>query len=399
MRRGIRRVGGVVVGAVLAAGLAVAPASAEPDRAALQHAMDELTSLGAAGIQLRVHDAQGDWVGSSGVRTIEHGGTVPTDGRFRVGSITKTFVSTVVLQLVDEGALTLEDPIGQYIPEFGIDSRITVRMLLQHTSGLFNYTGEPNPDGSVEAGIPVSGQEFVDNRYLTYAPSDLVEVALAKPPRFEPGTQWSYSNTNYVLLGMLIEKLTGNSYADEITDRIIRPLHLRHTYLPGTRTGIPGPHAHGYLTYPHDGAMRTVDITRENPSWASSAGEIIATTADLDRFLGALFDGKLLPADLLAEMRTLHPQSGYGLGLQSLDAGPDCGGVYEGHTGGVQGYQSFLFRNDDGSTAFAASVTTGSVDVTDPEAVEKLSAAMNKILEIVTCGADQPGTRMELPAA
>ena len=152
---GFRRVGCVLVGAGLALGVVVAPAEAEADRGELQRAMDELVSTGSAGIQIRLHDARGEWVGASGVRDLDRGGPVPSDGRFRAGSITKTFVSTVVLQLVDEGKLTLDDPIGEHLPQFGVDPRITVRMLLQHTSGLFSYTGETAPDGTTEPGCPV----------------------------------------------------------------------------------------------------------------------------------------------------------------------------------------------------------------------------------------------------
>lgn len=397
MRKIIRGVGSATLGAVLAVGLVNAPASAEPDRGALQQALDELAGAGAAGVQIRINDDQGEWLGAAGVRTLEHGGKVPTDGKFRVGSITKTFVSTVVLQLVDEGELTLDDPISQHLPQFGIDQRITVRMLLQHTSGLFNYTGEQNPDGTLEPGIPLWGQEFVDNRFHTYTADDLVAVSLAKPARFEPGTQWSYSNTNYVLAGMLIEKLTGKPYADQIEDRILAPLHLRETFLPGTWPGIPGRHAHGYHSYQYEGALKTVDVTRVNPTWASSAGEIVSTTKNLDRFLTALLDGRLLPADLLAEMRTGHPDSGYGLGLQSLDAGPECGGLYQGHTGGMQSHQSFLFSNDDG-TAIAMSVTTGTVDMFDQEAAKRFSDAINNVVTTALCDTPPPA-KLTLPSA
>lgn len=398
----IRRLGAVVSGVALVSGLvtglatgaAAAPASAEPGRDALRQALAELAASGAAGVQVRLRDDLGRWTGAAGVRELGDDDPVSTRGRFRAGSITKTFVSTVLLQLVDEGELTLDDSVDRHLPEYGLDPRITVRMLLQHTSGLFNYTGEPNPDGTLDPGIPLQGQEFVDNRFHTYRPADLVEVALAKPARFEPGTGWSYSNTNYVLAGLLIERLTGTPYADQVRHRVIWPLGLRETILPGTWPHLPRPHAHGYYAYQHDGESRVVDMATVNVSWAFSAGEIVSTTRDLNRFYAALFGGRLLPAELLAEMRTTLPTgdgTGYGLGLESLDLGPECGGTYQGHTGGMPGYQSLLFHNADGSRRLAVSVTIGAVDLLgDPEALERLAVAFSKVISIAACGTAQP---------
>lgn len=386
----IRRFGTAVLAGTLTATLAGGTAQAAPDRDALRRAMAALTDAGAAGVQVRVHDDHGDWAGSSGVRTL-HGGKVPADGRFRVGSITKVFVSTVVLQLVGEGALALDDAVTRYLPEYGLDPRITVRMLLQHTSGLFNYTGEPNPDGTIETGIPLYGDDFAENRFRTYHPDELIAVALAKPARFEPGASWSYSNTNYILVGQLIERLTGTSYATQIRQRILRPLGLRETLIPGTWPTIPGPHAHGYYTYPGDDGLTVLDAATVNPSWAGSAGEIISTTRDLDRFITALFGGRLLPPALLGEMREALPSSGYGLGLESVNAGPDCGGVYRGHTGGMHGYQSFLFSNDD--TRFEISMTTGDSDLADPAVAERLSTALNNVVLTIACGTAPSATR------
>ncbi|WP_406688307.1 serine hydrolase domain-containing protein [Saccharopolyspora sp. ID03-671] len=399
VRTGWQRVGSVLAGAGMVLGLLSAPAQAEVevDRGELQRALDELVASGTAGAQIRVHDARGDWVGTAGVRDLEHGGRVPANGSFRAGSITKTFVSTVVLQLVGEGRLMLDDPIAEHLPQFGLDPRITVRMLLQHTSGLFSYTGESFPDGHTEPGIPTGGPEFVAHRYRQYSPPELIEFALSKPPRFAPGGGWSYSNTNYQLLGMLIEKLTGTPWSFQVEHRILLPLGLRDTVLPGSATEVPDPHAQGYLAYPEAGELKTVDITSHNPSWGGAAGEIISTTADLDRFLGALFAGALLPSGLLAEMRAPHPDSGYGLGLESFDAGAECGGRYQGHSGGVAGYQSLLFSSADGSTHFSASMTTGALDPRDPGAIDRNIAARDKVVEIVACGTDLPDQRISTP--
>lgn len=399
----IRGLGGALLAGALTVGLAGVPASATPpdrtdtDRAELRAAMAELTEVGMAGIQLRLHDEQGDWTGSAGRRELR-GGTVPTNGKFRVGSITKTFIATVLLQLVDEGRLALDDPAGRYLPEYGLDQRITVRMLLQHTSGLFNYTGEGNPDGTVEPGIPLQGEEFRKNQYRTYSPRELVGVALARPARFEPGTSWSYSNTNFVLAGQLIERLTGRSYAAQVEKRILKPLRLRETSFPGRNPRLPGPHAHGYYTYWHDDDFRLIDVTTVNPTWAGAAGEMISTTKDLDRFIVALLGGELLPADLLAQMREavpVGPTEGYGLGLATQDVGQDCGGVYEGHTGGMHGYQSYLFSN--GRTRFTISLTVGTADITDPATAERLGVALNNVLIAALCDGAPASTPMAMP--
>jgi D-alanyl-D-alanine carboxypeptidase len=390
-----RRLGGVLLAATLAAGtVGATPASADPGRPDLQQARVALADAGVAGVQVRIHDEQGDWAGSAGVRELDDGGKVPTNGRFRAGSITKTFVSTVVLQLVDEGKVSLDEPIGSYLPEYGIDPRITVRMLLRHTSGLFNYTGEPD-----EPGIPLSGSEYVENRFYEYTPDELIAVSLSKPLRFEPDTAYSYSNTNYILLGQLIERLTGTPYAIQVGKRVLGPLHLRETVLPGEWTGLPRPHAHGYLAYREDGRFHVVDITRLSPTWAGSAGEIISTTRDLDRFVSALLAGKLLPANLLAEMTTPSQHAPYGLGLEIMDLGPTCGGVYFGHTGGIPGYLSFMFSTQDRGTRFEVSVTTGEADLDDPAVVERLTNAFNNVLATAVCDSPPAAGTMVEPLA
>jgi D-alanyl-D-alanine carboxypeptidase len=396
---GVRhRFGGVLLAATLAVGLSSGQASATTHgRPEIAQAMAAAVDAGLAGVQLRVHDDQGDWTGSAGVRELS-GGKVPTDGRFRVGSITKTFVSTVMLQLVHEGKVVLDDPVAKYLPEYGFDPRITVRMILQHTSGLFNYTGEPHPDGTVEPGIPLFGNDFAENRFRTYTPRELIEVALSKPARFAPGTSWSYSNTNFVVAGQLVERVTRTPWAFQVYKRILGPLGLHDTVLPGTRTAIPGPHVHGYYTYHYNGQFKVLDASRVNPTWASSAGEIISTTRDLDRFISALLGGRLLPADLLAEMETPSQFAPYGLGLMSLEGGPTCGGTYYGHTGGMHGYQSFLFSTPERGTRVEISVTTGDADLEDPAVAERVSTAINNVVIATLCDSP-PASPMVAPAA
>ncbi|MYT27525.1 MULTISPECIES: serine hydrolase domain-containing protein [unclassified Streptomyces] len=350
---------GVAVPAVATAGSTAAPkAAAGQKRPELQKAIQGIVDSGLTGVQMRVHDQRGDWVGSAGVSKLGATAKPPTDGYFRIGSATKTFTATLVLQLVAEGKVGLDSPAADYLPQFGLDRRITVRMLLQHTSGLFDYTGEHYPDGKVVPGIPWQGKEWVDNRFHTYQPEKLVRFALSKPVRFAPGTSWSYSNTNYVLARLLIEKVTGHSYTDEVKRRIVLPLKLKHTLAPGTSPEIPEPHAHSYYRYQDAGRQKTVDVTRQNPSWISSAGEMISTTEDLHTFFSALLGGKLLPPALLAEMRKPHsttvPKMGYGLGLQAQKA--DCGSTVLFHDGGVQGAGTLMYSTPDGSRTMEAAV-------------------------------------------
>ncbi|WP_414939605.1 serine hydrolase domain-containing protein [Amycolatopsis sp. cmx-11-51] len=357
--RVFRRVGATAVAAALLAGVTmpgVATAAMGQDRPDLRAMVQEIADSGFAGAQLRVHDQRGDWTGSAGVRKLGETAKPPTNGRFRIGSNTKTFVSTLVLQLVGEGEVGLDAPVAGYLPEFGLDRRITVRMLLQHTSGLLDYTGALRPDGTVVPGIPLQGKEFLNNRYHNYQPEELVRFGLSKAPLFEPGTDWNYTNINYVLAGLLIEKVTGKHYGDELRKRILRPLGLRDTVVPGTWPGIPGPHAHGYYRYEEAGKWKTVDITTQNPSWASSAGELISTTKDLHKFFSALLGGKLLPAPLLAEMREPHPTGGYGLGLYVQEA--SCGTVLKG-MGGFHGFGTIMASTPDGSRTFELSMTYG----------------------------------------
>ncbi|MEU4448358.1 serine hydrolase domain-containing protein [Actinosynnema sp. NPDC050801] len=394
--RVVRRVGAVALAATLLAGVtaaggAVPEAAAARDRPELRQAVQAFVDAGFAGVQVRVHDQRGAWVGSAGVRELGKTAKPPTNGRFRIGSATKTFTATLLLQLVAEGRIGLDDPVADHLPEFGLDRRITARMLLQHTSGVFNFTGEYFPDGTVVPGIPWQGKEWVDLRFHTYQPEELVRLALARPARFEPGTGWNYSNTNYVLARLLVEQVTGRSYAEEVQRRILRPLGLRGTTVPGASAEIPGPHAHGYHRYEDGGQWKTVDVTRQNPTWISSAGDMISTTEDLHAFFSALQGGRLLPAPLLAEMRTPHPRSEgffgrYGLGMYVQDKGLGCAGTLLNHNGSVNGYAALMYSTPDGGKTLTASVTTGDA-ATNP--ANEFPTALRRLLDVVFCG-EQP---------
>ncbi|MDX3538520.1 serine hydrolase [Streptomyces sp. MB09-01] len=331
--------------------------AAVADRPELQKALREIVDSGVAGVTMRVHDERGEWAGSAGVAELGRSGEPPADGHVRIGSNTKTFTATVVLQLVAEGRIALDTPAADCLPAFGLDRRITVRMLLQHTSGVFNHTGELLADGTVAHGIPstIAGREWVEGRFRTYRPEELVRLSLSKPARFEPGTGWSYSNTNYVLARLLVEKVTGRSCAEETQERILGPLGLSGTVMPGTSPDIPEPYARAYYRYEDAGRQETVDVTRHNPSWISAGGDMISTTRDLHTFLCALTGGTLLPAPLLAEMCTPHARSGFGLGLRVQDVGGN-GATVLFHNGGHGGHAALMYSTPGGGKTLTAAL-------------------------------------------
>ncbi|MEV6279306.1 serine hydrolase domain-containing protein [Nocardia sp. NPDC051832] len=375
------------IAAALLAASAVSNAHAapdDPDQVALRQALHELVAAGAAGVQVRVHDNEGNRVLTAGTARLGTFDPVPADARFRIGSITKTFVATVVLQLVAEARLRLDDPVDQYLPQFGLDRRITVRTILDHTSGLRNAGGQPGPRGESAPSM------FGTDPMQTYQPEDMVRFAAGQPLWFEPGTDWYYSNTNYILAGLLIETVTGTPYSRQLQQRIIEPLGLSSTSLPGISPEIPGPHTTGYRTAKFLGIPLPIDVTALNPSFAGAAGEIISTTADLDAFSTALWSGELLPPALLAQMRTVRPiaarfgvERGYGLGLMELTAG-GCAGI--GNSGDIPGFHSEMYSTADGSRRVAVSVNQGMVDNDDPVAFSRYMSAAYRVALVGLCG-------------
>ncbi|MCO1575758.1 beta-lactamase family protein [Crossiella sp. SN42] len=382
----------LLAGAATPAMAADSPAATGPDRPELRKAIQEVVAYGFAGVQLRVQDQHGTWTGSAGVRKLGETAKPRTDGRFRIGSNTKTFVATLVLQLVDAGTIELDRPAADYLPELGLDRQITVRMLLQQTTGLLDFTGDFDADGKYVQGIPWQGKEWVANRFRTYPPGELARLALSQRLKFVPGTAWSYSNTNYLLAALLVEKVTGHSYGEEMRARLLAPLGLTGTEVPGARIGISGPHAHGYYRY-QDAEQRwqVVDVTRQNPSWIHAGGEMISTTEDLRKFFTALQRGEILSAPLLAEMRKPHPESpGYGLGLFVQDGKsgspfppPRCAVTVFTHNGGVKGYGALMYSTPDGKTVLTASVTSGNAAIDEAQAFRK---AQQRLVDEVFCG-------------
>ncbi|PWI41298.1 serine hydrolase domain-containing protein [Streptomyces sp. ICBB 8177] len=281
---------------------------------------------------------------TSGVADLATGAPMAADSRFRIGSMTKMFVATVLLQLVAERKVGLDAPIERYLPgvvrAHGNDGRdITVRQLLQHTSGLPDYLDYLSP------------QTVLSDPLAHYSPKDLLKLALAHPPVFAPGTGWSYSNTDYVVAGLLIEAVTGHPYGEEIDRRVIEPLGLHDTSVPVDASAIPGTHPHGYAA---PTASERLDVSAFDPSVAYASGAMISSGADMNRFLGALLGGRLLPPAELRAMRTTVPTgdasgSAYGLGLESVPL--PCGGRLWGHDGGIPGFETMSGATADGRAA------------------------------------------------
>ncbi|WP_181359307.1 serine hydrolase domain-containing protein [Streptomyces sporangiiformans] len=328
-----------------------APAPTGQDHRATQEAMDAAVEAGVPGVAGQAKDKYGTWKGTSGVGNLRTGKPRSAHDRYRVGSITKTFVSTVLLQLEAEGRLSLDDKVDQWLPGVvrgnGHDgTRVTLRQLLNHTSGIFNYTADE------EFGRTFFLKDgFFKHRYDTTTPEQLVRIAMSHKPDFAPGTSWNYSNTNFILAGMVIEKATGHSYGEEIRRRIIQPLGLHATSAPGTNPKVPQPSSRAYGKLAETATGPTYDVTELNPSLAGAAGEMISDSGDLNRFYSALLRGKLLPKAQLAEMKTTIkideiPDAGYGLGL--MERKLSCGTVVWGHGGGIHGSSSEALTTDDG---------------------------------------------------
>ncbi|MER6317787.1 serine hydrolase domain-containing protein [Streptomyces sp. NPDC001581] len=363
--------------ALLAVMAAVAPvttahaAGTTPDLEALTQALLKTTDAGAPGALARFSGPDGTRTRAVGVRDQGTGAPMQPQARFRIGSVTKTFSSVVLLQLVGEGRIDLDTSVNRYLPGLLPDDRITVRHLLNHRSGLADYT-----DAMFEHTVP--GFEAVRNRVFGY--QELVDLSLAKPRTGEPGAAYGYSNTNFVVVGMLIEKATGNPVAEEYERRIIQPLRLRNTAYVHPATRIGGVHTRGYL-HPDEAGGPLVDSTEQTVSWAQSAGAMISDPADLNTFTSALLGGKLLPARLLDAMITVTPTDAtntrfYGLGLRRYDL--SCGTSVYGHTGTVQGFYTYAFSTRDGRRSLAAMANTSNKG--------EANTALGGTLEAAFCG-------------
>lgn len=378
-QQSIRRSAGVLVAAALALGTvtAAAPAAGSPHHAQArlrphtqdthartQAVLNEIVRRGTPGVIARTDDARGMWEGRAGVRDLSTEQPRETSEKFRIASVTKTFTATVLLGLEAEGLLSLDDSVETWLP--GVvrgkgyrPGNITVRHLLNHTSGIFDY----NMDESFRA--LYAGDEFDRNRLTEWSPRELVDIALAHPPNFQPeqgsrpGTpgRWDYSDTNYILAGMIIEKASGDTYAHAVERLVIKPLGLHDTSVPGTSPELPAPHATHYSTLFEEGPKAKVhDVTEFSPTVAFSAGQMISTVGDVNTFLAELLSGGLLPP---AQQRQLldtvavdgdkghgGPQDRYGLGIRHFKLKKGCWAW--GHGGMIPGSATRALASADG---------------------------------------------------
>ncbi|MFD9499164.1 serine hydrolase domain-containing protein [Streptomyces sp. NPDC060035] len=334
------------------------PAQASRDTApaavghqATRSAMDAAVTAGVPGITAHARDADGVWKSASGVGDLKTGAPRGKNDRFRVGSITNTFVATVLLQMEAEKRLGLDDAVEHHLPGLvrgnGNDGReVTVRQLLNHTSGLFDYLADTEYGGTY-----MEGDAYLQHRYDTLTPEMRVNVALSHEPLFKPGARHAFSSTNDVLAALIIEKIGGRPYEDEVRDRIIEPLGLKATSNPGDSVQLPRPSSRGYSKLFRSAPDRIDDVTEMNGSQGWGNSDIISSAADLNRFYRALMRGKLLPPRQLKAMKTTvdnpdFPGSSYGLGIERFTMG--CGTTLWYHDGGAVGWLTLAATTEDG---------------------------------------------------
>ena len=332
----------------------------------LQRDLAKITAAGVPGALADVHIGGRQLRATSGVANLTRRTPVNGKGFFRIGSNTKTFLSVTVLQLAAAHRLSLDDTVGHWLPGVvhgnGNDgTKITVRELLQHTSGLHNYTDD------LQALI-TSVKAFRKFEFHQFSRTDLLKIALSHKPDFAPGADWRYSNTNYILLGLIIEKVTHRPWASVVRSHVSAPLGLHHTFAPGRSIRLPQPHATGYMIFSRE---IKIDTTKENMSWADAAGALVSNAADLTRFWQAIGRGTLLRPAQRHEMQQTVPATGgdtatvpgsrYGLGIFRIPL--TCGGYYWSHEGDVPGYNTIGAVSANGHRTVVLSLNS---NVDDP---------------------------------
>jgi D-alanyl-D-alanine carboxypeptidase len=296
---------------------------------------DVLPEAAASGAVVAVRSPAGTWIKAFGIADPKTKAPMTDDIYQRVGSVTKTFTGTLILQLAAEGQLNLDDPIGKYVDGIPNGSTVTIRQLAEMTSGLASYTLDENWQ-----------KVFFANPYAVWTPDQLVEISRNLDPLFPPGEKFDYSNTNTILLGKVVEAVTGESYADELHTRIFEPLGLDHTSFPGASAAFPTPHAQGFTLQANDATPdHPVNATDWNPSWGWSAGEIISSARDLLVYGRALGTGQglLTPAaqeDRLSSFPSGREAPSYGFAL-------GCSAGWVGHTGELPGFNTTVYYQTD----------------------------------------------------
>ncbi|HET8995018.1 MAG TPA: serine hydrolase domain-containing protein [Rhodococcus sp. (in: high G+C Gram-positive bacteria)] len=357
-----------------------APAAGTPnpvDQAGLQSALEsgaqEFLLPGAVAL---LRTPSGTITATYGTTERDGGDPVSPDDHIRIGSNTKTWTATVILQLVSEGALSLSDPVSKHRPDVPNGENITIEQLLNMRSGLYNYSETPELNESLD-----------NDPERVWQPDELLALAFAHPPYFPPGEGYHYSNTNYILLGLIAEQLDGQPLSDIVDERIFRSARMTNSSFPdATEVTLPTPYSHGYMfgtnmltltdpalpeemqTEAENGTLAPADVTTSNPSWAWAAGAGIATANDLATWVEALTDGSMLDADLQQQrMDSIVPTdpstpdaAGYGWGIAKM-------GPMYGHTGELPGYNSFMGSDpENGMTLIVWANLAPGVDGRDP---------------------------------
>ncbi|MEL7039551.1 MAG: serine hydrolase [Cyanobacteria bacterium J06592_8] len=305
-------------------------------QALLETSLSEKVTPEIPGVAIAITTPLGNWSEAAGISNLENDTPLTTSDRFQIGSITKTFTATTLLKLVEADLLTLEDKITDWLPEtvtenISNSNEITIRQLLNHTSGIAEYDVILLPQAQQNPLI----------FFRDWQPEEILDLINGVEPFFEPGEGWQYSNTNYILAGMIIEAATNNNIAAEIRTQILEPLNLENTFF-AEEEEIPGGYISGYLDFDGDGILD--DISVANISWAWANGAMVSTTEDLTQFAKALYTGELLSEDSLAEMFTVVDTGqgySYGLGMMSFETA-DLGTVI-GHRGGTLGFNANMW--------------------------------------------------------
>jgi len=291
----------------------------------------QVVSQGAPGAFAFVRVGDRTQSAAAGLADVRANIKIDSSDRFRVGSVTKTFVATVVLQLVAERRLGLDDPVSRWVPGLLPDgARITIRDLLSHRSGLADVADDP---------------AVLNGSRSDWSPQRLVALMAKQPRTAAPGAVLRYSSTNYLLLGLIIERVTGRTVGSELTQRIFGPLRLAHTTFS---TGpVAGEHVHGYSLPSHQGVVDARadprDLETRNARWAGAAGDIVSSAGDVAHFFAGLLGGDLLPPMQLRAMEAVRSRYGLGLAIHPTPCGPAWG-----HTGNLNGVLTIAWSTVDG---------------------------------------------------
>ena len=327
----------------------------------VESAMAETATPGAL-VSVR-YPGRGVWRHAAGISDIERGTPVTLDDHVRIASNTKTFVATVILQLAEEGALTLDDSLETYLPGIPNGSTITLRQILGMRAGIFDYINDP-----------LIAETYVEDPVLEFSPEDALDIIRAGTPVFAPDERVEYSNSNYILLGMIAEQLTGRTIGEEVQDRILAPLGMTHTTFPVGTPEMPQPVMRGYLGEEPGDLLR--DVTQSNPDVPWAAGAMISTLSDLETWTEALGTGTLLAPETQAARLAFQPVQegpvslGYGLGILDLNG-------FVGHNGGILGYSSWaMYEPESGTTIVVVTNRAGTLGGTADQIFLNIALAL-----------------------